>query len=231
MKKKNGLGERPQNGTSIDDTRSGDCQPDRPAECIYCKARRVWWIGFHERAASKLVDDEVVHVTGLISRRARCAECRDSWIVRLLEIFPGRHFQLEIVAEALARYLFDASATQATVASWAKCAQRTLRRWIAWIGAVASPQALVARLMELAGDPVRLKCPPVTEEVRKAKTEPRRRTLSAAAWNLGLLEGIGSSLGLQPPGLRSVLLWIVGDRAAATTDARPALPEFARSLI
>lgn len=231
MKKKNGLRERPPMSTSVVDSRDGECQPIRPASCISCRAPRVWWVGAHERAASVLVDGEVVHVAGLVARRARCAECRDSWIVRLLKLFPGRHFQLDVIAEALVRYLFEAQETLATVARWAKCATRTLRRWIAWIGAVASPQDLAGRLSEIAGEPVRLNRSAVTREERKARTESRRATLRAAAWNLILLEGIGAALGFEPPGLRCVLHRVVGDRAAVTTDARPRLPEFARSLI
>lgn len=233
MKKKSGLRERPPMpiSTPVVDSRDDECQPTRPAACIFCKARRVWWVGVHERAASVLVGDEVVHVTGLLARRARCAECRDSWIVRMLKLFPGRHFQLDVIAAALVRYLFEVQATLATVARWAKCATRTLRRWIAWIGAVASPQHLAARLSELAGEPVRLHRPAVSCEERKARTESRRATLCAAAWNLILMEGIGAALGFEPPGVRGVLHWVVGDRAAVTTDARPELPEFARSLI
>lgn len=149
----------------------------------------------------------------------------------MLKLFPGRHFQLDVIAAALVRYLFEVQATLATVARWAKCATRTLRRWIAWIGAVASPQHLAARLSELAGEPVRLHRPAVSCEERKARTESRRATLCAAAWNLILMEGIGAALGFEPPGVRGVLHWVVGDRAAVTTDARPELPEFARSLI
>ena len=229
MKKKSGPEARPQQSRNhLDDARGGECQ--RPAECISCSGTHVWWVGFHERTASVLEDGKVVHLTGLICRRARCANCRDTWIVRALKLFPGRHFQLEIVAEALAQYLFQAKATLLAVAAWAKCAERTLRRWIEWIGAVSTPRELVARLTELAGRPVRLKSLPVAGESRKGATEARRSLLRAAAWNLTLLEGLGAALELEPPGLRSVLLRIIGDRARTTTYARPAIPEFAESL-
>lgn len=230
MNKKGDLGTRPPTNacTHGDDAPGGDCQ--RPTECIFCHATRIWWVGHHERTASVLEAGEVVHLPDLIERRARCAVCRTSWIVRLLELFPYRHFQLDVVAEAVARYLFDAGATLEGVAAWAKCAERTLRRWVEWIGAVASPRELVARLVELTGHPIRLKALPVAAATRKGQTPARRTLLEAAAWSLALLEGLCSALRLEPPGLKSVLSRIVGDRTGLTTYASPTIPEVARRL-
>lgn len=228
MKKKIGPAARQtESATQSVDAGASGCQ--RPAECIFCHGTRVWWNGRHERTASVLEGDDVVHVTGIVQRRARCASCRDSWIVRLLKLFPGRHFQLEVVAEALAQYLFNAETTQHKVAAWATCAVRTLRRWIGWVGNVSTPRELVARLMELTGQPVRLKNP-MGETAQKGASGTRRQLARRAAWNLVLLEAIGAALRLEPPGLRAVFLRVVGDRAGATTYARPALPELARSL-
>jgi hypothetical protein len=235
MKMKMGLSKRPkeakeakeQGADSID---TSDDESQRPAECLFCHATRIWWVGYHERTASVLKDGEVVHVVGIVARRARCATCRANWIVRLFELFPYRHFQLEIVAEAVARYLFDARATVLGVAVWARCAQRTLRRWVTWVGSVATPRDLVARLVEATGQPIRLNTPSVAAETRKGRTSARRSLFEAAAWNLALLEGLCSALALEPPGLKSVLSRIVGDRVGVTTYASPAIPELARSL-
>jgi hypothetical protein len=236
MKKKNGLAARPKETETETETESGtesldagDAGCQRPAQCIFCHGTRVWWNGRHERTASVLEGDDVVHITGIVQRRARCANCRDSWIVRLLNLFPGRHFQLEVVAEALAQYLFNAETTQRRVAAWATCAVRTLRRWIEWVGQVSTPRELVARMTELTGQPVLLNNP-MGETAQKGGSDTRRQLARMAAWNLVLLEAIGAALGLEPPGLRAVLLRVVGDRAGATTYARPALPELARSL-
>lgn len=228
MKKKIGLAARPTiTGTESLDAPDGGCQ--RPAACIFCRGTRVWWNGRHERTASVLEDNEVVYVTSIVQRRARCASCHDSWIVRLLKLFPGRHFQLEVVAEALSQYLFGAEMTQQRVAAWATCAVRTLRRWIDWVGSVSTPRELVARLTELAGQPVRLKNP-MAEATQKGRSAARRQLARTTAWNLVLLEAIGSAFGEEPPGLRAALLRIVGDRAGVTTYARPTLPELAQSL-
>jgi hypothetical protein len=231
MNKKGDLRKRPPTDkrTRVDDAEGDECQ--RPELCIFCGGPRIWWVGYHERTASVLEGDEVVHLVNLLARRARCAACRVSWIVRSLKLFPYRHFQLEVVAEAVARYLFCAEATLVSVATWARCAQRTLRRWVEWMGRVSTPAELVARLTELAGQPVRLKALPVAEEIRKSRTPERRTLLRDAAWNLALLEAMCAALGFEPPGLKSVLARVVGDRPAVTTYARPVLPELARSLI
>jgi len=226
MNKKSGPETGPQEGHRPSlVARDDDCQ--RPTECIFCPSTRVWWNGRHERTASILERDQVVHVAGIIQRRARCASCHDSWVVRWLKLFPGRHFQLEVVAEALAQYLFNADATQHEVAAWATCAVRTLRRWIEWVGKVSTPRELVARLTELTGQPVRLKNP-MGETAHKGGSDARRLLARIAAWNLVLLEGIGAALGQEPPGLRALLLRVVGDRASVTTYARPTIPGFAQ---
>jgi hypothetical protein len=147
-----------------------------------------------------------------------------------MKLFPNRHFQLEIVAEAVARYLFAAEATLSSVATWAKCTVRTVGRWIEWIGAVSTPRDLVARLTEVAGEPVRIRSLPVAEQTRKARTPTRRRLLEAVAWNLALLEALGQALGFEPPGLRSVLIRVIRDRVGLTSYASPTLPELAKSL-
>ena len=230
MNKKGDLRKRPPTDlrTNPVDARADECQ--RPAQCIFCGATRIWWVGYHERSASVLEDDEVVYLASVVSRRARCALCRDSWIVRAMKLFPYRHFQLEIVAEGVARYLFAASATLRSVATWAKCAERTVGRWIEWIGAVSTPRDLVARLTAVAGEPVRIKCLPVVGQDNKTRTPTRRSLLQTAAWNLALFEALGQALGLEPPGLKSLLLRVVRDRTGATTYESPVLPEFAGRL-
>lgn len=227
MNKKGDLGKRPPTNqrTHADNARVEDCQ--RPERCIFCGATRIWWLGYHERSASVLKDGEVVYVGSLISRRARCAVCWDSWIVRAMKVFPNRHFQLDVVAEAVAQYLFTAKTTLLFVATWAKCAERTLSRWIEWLGAIATPEALVARLTELAGQPVRLKSVSVASQDREGRRLPRLGLLTRAAWNLALLEALGQTLGVEPPGLKSILMLGVSDRSGLTTYASPLLPEFA----
>jgi hypothetical protein len=195
--------------------------------CIFCGATWIWWLGYHERSASVLKDGEVVYVGSLISRRARCAACGDSWIVRAMKVLPNRHFQLDVVAEAVARYVFTAETTLLSVATWAKCAQRTLTRWIEWLGAIATPEDLVARLTGLAGQPIRLKSVSVASQDREGRRLPRLNLLTRAAWNLALLEALGQALSVEPPGLKSVLMLGSGDRSGVTTYASPVLPEFA----
>ena len=213
-----------------------ECQ--RPSMCINCGATHIWWLGYHSRSASYLDGDRVVYCAVIVARRVRCATCRASWILRALSLFPWRHFQLDVVAGSLSKYLFDAKAgrdgkeTQRSVAAWAKCAERTLRRWIQWVGEVSSPRELAARLTEITEQPIRLKLKSVfvQDETQKGRTESRRKLLRTTAWVLTLLEGIGQALSLEPPGLESVLLRVVGDQAGLTTYQSPRLPHFARIL-
>ena len=104
-------------------------------------------------------------------------------------------------------------------------------RWLNWIGAVASPADLQARLTELSGVPIVL--PMVEAAERKARRarwdRMRQAALRRTAEVLLMLEALGAAAGFEPPGLRTVLERVVGDRSRYTTDAAPEIPEFANS--
>lgn len=199
----------------------------RPQECIECGGPRVWWDGHHRRSASVLVGCEVVFFAEVRCRRAKCAECSKRWIVRPPGLVPHRHYQPCVVAKALGEYLFDATAAQATVSERFGCAPRTVGRWRDWVGGLAAPALLQALVVEVADAPLLPRLFEVGDLERKGRSLTRRAALQSAALVLGLLEALGCAQGCEPPGLRGVLEFVVGDRGGMTTGRCPSIPEFA----
>jgi hypothetical protein len=82
----------------------------------------------------------------------------------------------------------------------------------------------VARLVDA---PVRVGVPRVPSTGTAARVA-RRRALAVC---LAGFEALGAALGLEPPGLRGVVTWVVAGRDRHTTLARPAIPELARCAV
>lgn len=187
----------------------------KPSCCLYCEAVRLWKNGYWMRAAVVWVEEARVDVEPFKIRRVKCAECGKSWGLRPPEIFPNRWYQLDVIAQAEQRFLFDLSETKASVARTIGCAARTVGRWTTWIAGLIEPTRLLAWLMVIAGSPL------------LPRLLPTRPGFELPGQVLGLLEHVGAALGLEAPGLRSVLLRVIGDRAGCTTDRDPSLPIYA----
>lgn len=198
-----------------------------PDICIHCEGEHVVRNGSAVRSASVLVEDEVVHLPEIPCRRVKCRDCRRSWRQRPPGLMPHRHYQLCVVAEGVSHHLFDGDATLEDTARRCRCSRWTVSRWLGWLGKIANPADLQARLVEVTGTPVVGLVCGVAALGGKAATEAARQALTQAARVLCLIEAIGTAIGLEPPGLRSVLLRVIGDRARHTTYASPCIPEFA----
>ena len=200
-----------------------------PPACVLCADTHVVWNGPRDRRASVLVDRLVVYVVDVICRRVRCQECRHSWTLRPPGLSPRRHFQLDVVAQATSRYLFEAEATQKHVAAEHKCDPRTLGRWLDWVPALVDPAVLQRLLAETAHGLVVPAVRAVAGLALKALGATHRALLERTAAVLCLFEALGMARGLEPPGLRGVVEAVVRDRDRITTYARPALsiPDFA----
>lgn len=135
---------------------------------------------------------------------------------------PRRRFQLCVVADAASKYLFDPLTTRPAVAAVATCAVRTVGRWLHWLAGVADPADVQARLVETLDDVV---VPTFPDAV--VRNPAVGGMLRRAAANLVLIETLARSLGLEPPGLRSLVVALVAGRDGWTTYARPIVPEFA----
>ncbi|MFC1707825.1 hypothetical protein ACFL59_13600 [Planctomycetota bacterium] len=200
----------------------------RPASCPDCGHQRVWWDGSRRRSATVLAGEAVAHIDGIPCRRARCAGCSYRWTLRPPGMPARRHFHLDVVARAISRYLFGSRATQEAVAEEHGCSRRTLRRWLDWVAGLAEPAELACRIFEAAEEPVQSPLHAVVALARKARTAVRRAVLERAAQILSLLEAQAMALGLEPPGLRSVLEGASGRHGFTSTYAEPAIPALAR---
>lgn len=202
----------------------------KPANCPFCELTKISWNGHRIRSASVMTDDGVVHLVGIECRRAKCGSrgCARSWTLLPPGLSPNRHYQLCVVASALSSYLFDKEASQAAVASAYQCSERTMGRWLRWIGAIADPSVLQRKVLEETGEPILSPLRPVENLARKALDAVRRDLLTRAAQVLVGFEALGVAMGKEPPGLRGVLERALGNRPRIATYERPLIPEFAR---
>lgn len=188
----------------------------KPLRCIACPGSRLTWKGWRTRGVSVLVDDQIVYDPAVPVRRVRCCDCRRSWTLEPPGVIPRKHYQLDVVAHAAAAYVFDPRATLEGVAATFQCARRTVGRWITWIGALASPAALLNRLATLTQTPFVPRRSPGPLDSR-----PRHPCRERAAEALTLFEALGTALGTEPPGLRAVLERL----GCAPSYHAPALPD------
>jgi len=196
----------------------------RPACCVDCSGTRVRWKDWRRRTATVLLEGLAVYVTDILTRRVRCLDCGRSWTLLPPGLLPRKHYQPCVAAAAVGAYLFEPSASEETVAVRYGCSRRQVGRWLSWVAALASPADLQARLVEASGEPVRMPVREVADLARKAKTEARKARLGRAALVIILLEAIGAALGLEPPGLRAVLVLLSEGWRPLAPYAAPAIP-------
>lgn len=196
-----------------------------PTACIHgCEAPRIVKNGRATRSASFLLDGRVHRLTGLPVRRVKCQTCRRSWRHYPPELIPRRHFQLCVVADIVATYVFG-TATMQALADARAMARRTVSRFVRWVAGLVEPGQLLRRLLETVGSPIIPTVPPVRPVPRRILDGVRRR----AAQVLVGLEALACAAGLEPPGLRAIVRRAIRHRDRATTHRRPAIPELARS--
>lgn len=196
----------------------------RPRECVFCPGERIWWNGRRVRSASGLVRGRTVHVTGVSCRRVKCASCARSWALLPPGLLPGRHFDLAITAEALAGYLFEEGASQASVAESLAISPRTLGRFVRHTAQVAEPGLLERLLLRVSGTPILARLEPVKNLARKARSAAGRLLLERAGEVLCLLEALAGALGRPFPGLSALLSAVVCGRRGLTSYQAPAIP-------
>lgn len=200
----------------------------RPGGCPWCGPGRVVWNGFRVRSASVFGAGRVIHLPRIRCRRVRCQACRRSWTLRPRGLMPQRHYQLSVIAEALASYLFEPESSQAGVARAMGCARRTVGRWLRWLAGVAEPRDLQRHLLAICGEPVLPSLGRALTKIEAVADALRRQLLGRAAEVLVLIEGLAQALGLEPPGLVSVVEAVLSNRARISSDRSPRIPEFAR---
>lgn len=203
---------------------------EKPCFCLFCHGSRIHWNGKRSRTASLMIDEEVVYLPDIDCRRVKCANpnCLKSWTLRPPGLMPRRHYQLCVVANAASGYLFDDQESLDTVAQSHQCTRRTAGRWITWLAHIARPSDLIHYLLEVSKETVLVPVRKIAISLKKGLSSSRKQILERAAEVLGLLEAIALILGMEPPGLRSVVEAVVNNRDRVTTYACPAIPELAR---
>jgi transposase-like protein len=117
--------------------------------------------------------------------RAKCSSCGGSFTLYPADVYPGRRFQLDAVADTVARVVLggervaDAARAVDTTAS-------SVRRWAAWIAILAEPAALVQATARVDPDG-----PPGAGLSSVTAAHPRR---ARAARVLAALEALGLAL-------------------------------------
>lgn len=203
---------------------------EKPVRCLFCSQSRIWWNGWRHRSASVLVGDQIVHLDEVACRLVKCAHpgCGKSWTLRPPGLAPQRHYQLDVVAQALGSYLFDPETTQDHVARSIGCVRRSIGRWMAWLAGIADPADLLRHLLDASDTPQVPSLREVAALARKAPTTAKRSILRRGAEVLGLLEALASALTFPPPGLQTVVEAVICDRYRATTFKAPQILDFAR---
>ena len=210
-------------GTIAENWKSFFDRDEIPKACRFCDEPRVVRNGTAERTAIVREGEETVSIEGILLRRVRCLGCWRGWRLYPPGLLPRRRFQLDVVADAVEKYLFDPEVLAPIVATSATCVVSTLFRWIRWVAGITEPAHIEARLVEVLDAPFVPAFPEVVVRNAKAGGVILRR----AAANLVLVEALARSLGGAQPGLRSLLLALVAGRDRWTTYARPIVPEFA----
>lgn len=158
---------------------------ERPPPCRRCRARS-WWNGWRVvfPTVATLVA-RIVERRELPLAKAKCSACKHGFTCYPPGIYPGRRYQLDVVADVAADMALGGSGA-ARAAAAAHATASSARRWIAWIAALAKPGDLLAVAAHLDAD-----APAGTG----LGTLPTGATVRArAARVLAALEQLGSAL-------------------------------------
>ncbi len=150
-----------------------------------------------------------------------------SWTLRPPGLLPNKHYQLCVIASAMSQYLHG-GASMESVAAAHDCSRRTIGRHAPWIAEIADPAVLAAKVVEAVDALVLPTAREIAKRLRALRDETRRRIVERAARVLALMEALASAMGLEPPGLRSVVEHFLAGRTDVGTYRRPAIPELAR---
>jgi len=161
-------------------------RPDRPAPCRLCGGP-AWWNGW------RLVFPVVAAlVTGALERwelplpLAKCSRCRHGFTCYPDGIYPRRQYGLDVVAGAVASVAFG-RASAAEAARTTGAGATSVRRWLAWVAALAQPCDLVTAAAHIDPDA------PAGAGLAIV-VEPRTTTRSRAALVLAAFEHLGLAL-------------------------------------
>lgn len=200
----------------------------RPQACTGCGSKaRQWWNGWQSRTGSVREECRTLHVADVRQRRVRCSACGTSRLLRPPGLLPNKHYQGCVIASAVEQHVFRGDSLE-QVARDHGCSRRQVARWLALTAAIADPAVLGAKLVEAVDAVVLPARRETAKRLQAVRDETRRRVLERAAQVLALTEVLASALGLEPPGLRSVIERFLNGRTDVGTYRRPVIPDLAR---
>lgn len=159
---------------------------ERPPDCRRCQGRS-WWNGW--RVIFPLVATAIAAVVErweLPLARAKCSACQRSFTCYPEGIYPYRQYQLDPVAEVVAKGVLGGQPV-APLASSLGAAVSSVRRWTRWIADLARPGDLLALASRLDPDA------PTGEGL--PRVDAGSPVTARAAEVLGALEQVGGALG------------------------------------
>lgn len=196
-----------------------------PCRCIRCSGIRLGWKDrSRTRSATLLHEGHGEYLDEIPVLRVRCLDCGKNWTLQPPGILSRKHYQPCVATQAVSRVVAEPGASQRQVAEEVGCSRRQVGRWLDWVGSLATPDDLQARVVEEADAPVVVDQPPLARRCRPAYTAARQAVLSRAARVLALLEILGCVWGLEPPGLRGVLVHLSEGWQALSSYTSPAIP-------
>lgn len=218
----------PEKVQALKDTWTAFCEAVRfPRRCIHCDQLVARPRGRAMRSASVLLDGEVAYLDSFPVRRARCGPCKKSWQVRPPGLTANRHYQLDVVAESMVRYLFRGD-PPSQVTQALGVAVSTVLGWRDQLAGLVEPSLLQRLLVEASGEPLLPTLPELAQRLRLEEKLAAAKRLMAerAARVLALLELVATAWGLGAPGLQSVVERVVGDRSDLFQGRAPSVPGF-----
>jgi hypothetical protein len=136
-----------------------------------------------------------------------------------------KHYQLCVLTSAVSDYLFDPAGTLVAVSQAYRCSRQTVKRWLCWTASIASANHLLGQIVSSSDAPILPRLGQVTQLCRKAREAAMQQVMKTAAQILSLMECLCSAWQLEPPGLKTVVHRVLGNRSGIGTYARPIIPE------
>lgn len=172
----------------------------RPPPCVLCRGA-AWWNGW--RVVWPVV---ATSTAGAVERRelslsrAKCSSCLVGFTCYPSGFYPGRQYQLDVVAEVVAAVTLGGEPVEQAAATCSASAT-SARRWTAWVAALASAGELHAAAARLDASTATVAATAVTSP------RPRASAVLAALEVLGAaLVRVGVTV-VERTGLGRVLGW------------------------
>lgn len=184
----------------------------RPPPCRSC-CGAAWWNGWRVTYPVDASSTDSVTRLELTVPRAKCSCCHLGFTCYPVGFYPRRQYQLDVVA-GVAAAVAVGGASVADTAAASSASPTSVRRWSAWIGALADVKTLHAVAAQV--DPSTATVATPTPRSRTAAVLDALEVLAAALVRAGVVfverTGLGRVLGWQHRGHGDVYGLVSGPR-------------------